>query len=97
MTFHLHVRYKYSAINGFTICYFFSYHPRDASMNSETFHYKRGVNQTFPQATHIVEPAKFPKQEWMYKVDKEVIPVVIQCVIEDEGEKVMHVSISKVH
>ena len=68
---------------------FFSCHQHDASMNSEMFHYKRGANQTFSQTTHIVQ--------WVYNADKKVIPVVIQCVVEDKGEKVMHVSISKVH
>ena len=32
-------------------------------MNSETFRYKRGANQTFCQSTHLVEPAKFPEEE----------------------------------
>ena len=41
----------------------FRYHPRDPSMNSETYHYKRGANQTFSQSTHILDPSKFPEEE----------------------------------
>ncbi|XP_064601984.1 E3 ubiquitin-protein ligase MGRN1-like isoform X2 [Liolophura sinensis] len=65
------------------------YHPRDASMNSETFHYKRGANQVFNQSTHIVVPQRFPEEDWQYSVDKDLIPVVIQCVVEEE-ENVGH-------
>ncbi|CAE1165052.1 E3 ubiquitin-protein ligase MGRN1,Probable E3 ubiquitin-protein ligase MGRN1,E3 ubiquitin ligase Rnf157,E3 ubiquitin ligase RNF157 [Acanthosepion pharaonis] len=60
------------------------YHPRAASMNSETYHYKRGANQVFSQSTHVVDPSKFPEEDWQYNPDKEVIPVVIQCIVEEE-------------
>ncbi|CAI9735227.1 E3 ubiquitin-protein ligase MGRN1-like [Octopus vulgaris] len=60
------------------------YHPRDASMNSETYHYKRGANQVFCQSTHVIDPSKFSEEEWQYNPDKEVIPVVIQCIVEEE-------------
>lgn len=66
------------------------YHPRDSSMNSETYHYKRGANQTFSQSTHIIEPLKFAEDEWLYNADKEMMPVVIQCVVEDEVEHIGH-------
>ncbi|KAK2151839.1 hypothetical protein LSH36_349g03001 [Paralvinella palmiformis] len=60
------------------------YRPRDPLMNSETFHYKRGANQTFCQSTHVIEPQKFSDEEWQYNSDKDVIPIVIQCVVEEE-------------
>jgi len=63
-----------------------TYNPKDASMNSETYHYKRGANQTFSQTTHILDPSKFSEEEWQYNPDKEVIPVVIHCIVEDEPE-----------
>lgn len=62
------------------------YNPKNAAMNSETYHYKRGANQTFSQSTHIIDPSKFSEEEWQYNPDKDVIPVVIHCVVEDEPE-----------
>lgn len=32
-------------------------------MNSDTFHYKRGANQTFSQPTHLVDPNQFGEDE----------------------------------
>ena len=48
---------------GSALCCVFRYHPRDPSMNSETFRYKRGANQTFNQATHIIDPSLYPEEE----------------------------------
>jgi len=67
-----------------------TYNPKDATMNSETYHYKRGANQTFSQTTHIIDPSKFSEEEWQYNPDKEMIPVVIHCVVEDEPEHSGH-------
>ncbi|XP_013395504.1 E3 ubiquitin-protein ligase MGRN1 isoform X2 [Lingula anatina] len=60
------------------------YYPRDPSMNSETFHYKRGANQVFSQSTHIIQPSAFPEEDWQYVPEKDIIPIVIHCVVEDE-------------
>lgn len=60
------------------------YRPRDPSMNSETFHYKRGANQVFSQPTHIIDPNKYLDDEWLFDPVKETIPVVIHCVVEDD-------------
>lgn len=60
------------------------YHPKDKTMNSETFHYKRGTNQLFSQASHVIEPGKFQDDEWHYSPSKEIIPIVIQCNVEEE-------------
>lgn len=66
------------------------YIPRDPSMTSETFHYKRGANQQFSQSTHIFDPSKYPEEDWQYNPDKEVFPIVIQCNVEDDQESVGH-------
>ena len=47
-------------INGESLC---RYHPADPTMNSETFHYKRGANQVFCQPTHVIDPSKFPDED----------------------------------
>jgi hypothetical protein len=65
------------------------YHPRDPEMNSDTFHYKRGANQTFSQPTHLLDPNQFSEDEWKYSPETDVIPVVIQCVVE-EADQVGH-------
>jgi len=60
------------------------YRPRDPGMNSETFHYKRGANQVFSQPTHFIDPSQFTEDEWQYDIDKDIIPIVIHCVVEEE-------------
>jgi len=60
------------------------YHSKEKKMISDTYHYKKGANQTFSQTSHVINPSKFPEEEWQYNPDKEVIPIVIQCVVEDE-------------
>ncbi|XP_060582699.1 E3 ubiquitin-protein ligase MGRN1-like isoform X2 [Ruditapes philippinarum] len=66
-----------------------SYHPRDPSTASETFHYKRGASQLFQQSSYIIDPSRFTDEELQYTADKEEIPVVIQCIAEDD-ENSMH-------
>nr|KAG5703182.1 hypothetical protein BaRGS_027347 [Batillaria attramentaria] len=53
-------------------------------MSSEPFHYKRGVGQVFSQPAHIIDPSKFPEEEWMFSLDKEIYPIVIHCAVEEE-------------
>ncbi|CAH1135070.1 unnamed protein product [Ceutorhynchus assimilis] len=60
------------------------YTPKDPSLSSETFRYKKGANQQFCQPTHVFNPAKFSDEELQYDVDREIIPIAIQCVA-DEG------------
>ncbi|KAB7505592.1 RING finger protein [Armadillidium nasatum] len=62
------------------------YTPRDPSMNSETYHYKRGANQQFSQVCHIFDPSQYPEESLLYSFDREVIPIVIYCLAE-EGEE----------
>ncbi|KAK3087412.1 hypothetical protein FSP39_005565 [Pinctada imbricata] len=57
-------------------------------MNSETFRYKRGTNQLFSQSTHILDPWKYPEEDWQFDPGKETVPIVISCVVEDEEHPV---------
>lgn len=67
----------------------FRYHPRDPSMNSETYHYKRGANQTFSQSTHILDPSKFPEEEvW-------IICCILRVVIIPQYVSIRHGGVSK--
>ncbi|XP_067670967.1 E3 ubiquitin-protein ligase MGRN1-like [Haliotis asinina] len=61
-----------------------SYHPKDPALSSQTYHYKKGAGQIFSQADHIIDPSKFSDEEWVFGVDKDAIPVVIQCTAEEE-------------
>ncbi|ESO93403.1 hypothetical protein LOTGIDRAFT_93698, partial [Lottia gigantea] len=60
------------------------YHPKDPNMTSDVFHCKRGTGLVFSQPTHFIRPNRFTLDEWMYNPDKEIIPVVIQCIVEEE-------------
>lgn len=62
-----------------------SYTPRDPSMNSETYHYKRGANQQFSQVCHVFDPSQYTEENLLYNFDREVMPIVIFCIAE-EGE-----------
>lgn len=48
------------------------YIPRDSSMNSETYHYKKGANQLFSQTSHIFDPTLYTEEDLMYNADREV-------------------------
>lgn len=62
-----------------------SYQSREPSLNSDTFHYKRGAGQLFQQSSYMIDPSKlFSDEELQYNQDKDEIPVVIQCIAEDE-------------
>ena len=67
-------------------CFHSSYTPRDASMNSETYHYKRGANQQFCQVSHVFDPSQYLEEELTYNPDRDVIPIAIHCVAEEGGD-----------
>lgn len=69
------------------------YHPRDPSMSSETFHYKRGAGQSFNQPTHLLDPSRFSDEEWQYTFEKELYPIAFYCVVEEE-EHIGHAHIT---
>ncbi|XP_076459581.1 E3 ubiquitin-protein ligase MGRN1-like isoform X2 [Babylonia areolata] len=60
------------------------YHSKHGSQSSEVYHYKRGVAQVFSQPGHLIDPSKFPEEEWQYSVEKEIYPIVIHCMVEEE-------------
>lgn len=60
-----------------------TYVPRDPSMTSETFHYKRGANQQFCQMTHMFDPSGYPEEDLQYDIDRDIIPIAIHCVVEE--------------
>lgn len=61
-----------------------TYIPRDSSISSETFRFKRGVNQVFSAPSHVFNPALFSEDDLSYNSEKDTFPVVIHCVV-DEG------------
>ncbi|XP_012551644.2 E3 ubiquitin-protein ligase MGRN1 isoform X2 [Bombyx mori] len=61
------------------------YYPRDPTMSSQTYHYKKGANQQFCQISHVFDPSKYSEEDLLYNADKELIPIAIYCVV-DEGQ-----------
>lgn len=64
-----------------------SYIPRDSSLLSETFHFKRGVGQVFSAPSHVFNPALFSEEDLSYSCEKDTFPVVIHCVVEEGAEE----------
>jgi hypothetical protein len=63
-----------------------TYTPIANGIKSETFYFKRGVNQVFSQPSHIFQPGIFKDEELLFRYNEEnvpVIPVAIQCVALD--------------
>ncbi|XP_011160665.1 E3 ubiquitin ligase Rnf157 isoform X1 [Solenopsis invicta] len=75
-----------------------TYIPRDPSMNSETYHYKKGANQLFSQTSHIFDPTLYTEEDLMYNADREIIPIAIHCVAEEGSDdlKQSHTTIAVV-
>lgn len=73
------------------------YSPRDPTMNSETYQYKKGANQQFSQISHVFDPSFYTEDELNYNMDKEIMPIVIQCVAEEgEDPKQSHITMAVV-
>ncbi|XP_034946247.1 E3 ubiquitin ligase Rnf157 [Chelonus insularis] len=64
-----------------------SYIPRDSSMSSETYHYKKGANQQFIQTSHVFDPSLYNEEDLLYNTDKEIIPIAIHCVAEEGSDE----------
>ncbi|XP_019877959.2 probable E3 ubiquitin-protein ligase MGRN1 [Aethina tumida] len=64
-----------------------TYVSRDPSITSETFHFMRGANQQFSQPNHVFNPSKYPDEDLLYDVDREVIPIAIHCVAEEGADE----------
>lgn len=74
-----------------------TYTPRDPSLASETYHYKKGANQQFCQMSHIFDPSGYSEDELLYDVDREIIPIAIHVVAEGpEDLKQSHTTIATV-
>eukprot|EP00058_Branchiostoma_floridae_P021670 XP_002607160.1 hypothetical protein BRAFLDRAFT_118649 [Branchiostoma floridae] len=68
-------------INGLAV-----YTSNDPTLTSETVHYKRGASQTFSLPSHVLDPGMWNMDDFSYDADKQVIPMVIQCCVEEEEE-----------
>ncbi|XP_026472717.1 E3 ubiquitin-protein ligase MGRN1 [Ctenocephalides felis] len=64
-----------------------TYTSQDVSLNSETYHYKRGSSQQFSQPLHVFEPSKYSDDELSYNADREIMPIVIHCLAEEGGDE----------
>lgn len=64
-----------------------TYITRDPSMNSETYHYKKGANQLFSQTSHVFDPSHYSEENLMYNADLEVIPIAIHCIAEEGSDE----------
>lgn len=56
------------------------YHPKDEKLTSEIYYYKRGTNQQFVQTEHVFDPVPYSDDDLFFNIDKDVIPVAIQCI-----------------
>ncbi|XP_062858829.1 E3 ubiquitin ligase RNF157 isoform X2 [Trichomycterus rosablanca] len=65
------------------------YLPQDTALKSETVHFKRGVCQQFFLPSHSVNLSEWSDEELLFDMDKEVFPMVIQAVV-DEDEHFRH-------
>ncbi|KAM9004729.1 E3 ubiquitin ligase RNF157 isoform X2 [Sarcophilus harrisii] len=61
-----------------------SYIPKDTSLQSETVYYKRGVCQQFCLPSHAVDPSEWAEEELGFDLDREVYPMVVHAVVDEE-------------
>jgi Zinc finger, C3HC4 type (RING finger) len=67
------------------------YSPKDSSTTSEVFNYEKGANQTFSQPLHIFQASQFNDEDMLYNAEKEIHPIVIHYVVdENNGDGMMH-------
>ncbi|XP_033107990.1 probable E3 ubiquitin-protein ligase MGRN1 [Anneissia japonica] len=63
------------------------YQPKEGlGIRSETFQYQKGANQLFKQPAFIINPGRFTEADFNFDPLKDLIPVVIQCCV-DEGDE----------
>ncbi|XP_069066582.1 E3 ubiquitin-protein ligase MGRN1 isoform X1 [Pleurodeles waltl] len=63
------------------------YSTKNPAMQSETVHYKRGVNQQFSLPAFKIDFTEWKDDELNYDLDRGVFPIVIQAIV-DEGDEV---------
>ncbi|XP_021960253.1 E3 ubiquitin-protein ligase MGRN1 isoform X2 [Folsomia candida] len=56
------------------------YRPKHPKMCSEPIKFKAGSNQVYINSEHVFHPAEFPEQDLLFDSEKELYPVVIQCI-----------------
>ncbi|ALC49800.1 CG9941 [Drosophila busckii] len=62
--------------------------PREGlTLTSDTYHYEKGINQSFSQPGHIFNPQLIPEDELIYNSGREQYPVAIHCVIEEGNDE----------
>ncbi|XP_053707466.1 E3 ubiquitin-protein ligase MGRN1b isoform X4 [Synchiropus splendidus] len=61
------------------------YSPKEASLASETVHYKRGVNQQFSMPSFKIDFSEWKEEDLNFDLDRGMFPMVIQAVV-DEGD-----------
>lgn len=75
------------------------YNPKDPSMTSDTYYYKRGTNIQFSQPSHVFDPSCYSDDELQYNTEKDIIPIAIHCVAQegsDAEQRQSHTSIAVV-
>lgn len=65
----------------------YSYRSKYPKMSSEPIKFKAGANQVYTNSEHVFHPLDFPEQDLQFDFDREMYPVVIQCVaLEGDGK-----------
>ncbi|XP_013930642.1 PREDICTED: E3 ubiquitin-protein ligase MGRN1 isoform X2 [Thamnophis sirtalis] len=67
------------------------YSTKNPSLQSETVHYKRGVNQQFSLPSFKIDFSSWKDEELNFDLDRGIFPVVIQATV-DEGDVVVEVT-----
>ncbi|XP_040185992.1 E3 ubiquitin ligase RNF157 isoform X2 [Rana temporaria] len=61
-----------------------SYIPKASNLQSETVYFKKGVSQQFCLPSHNVDPSEWREEELTFDLDREVYPMVVHAVVEEE-------------
>ncbi|XP_073462261.1 E3 ubiquitin ligase RNF157 isoform X2 [Aquarana catesbeiana] len=61
-----------------------SYIPKASNLQSETVYFKKGVSQQFCLPSHTVDPSEWRDEELTFDLDREVYPMVVHAVVEEE-------------
>ncbi|ODN05775.1 hypothetical protein Ocin01_00874 [Orchesella cincta] len=64
------------------------YRPRDPKLSAEPIRFKAGANQVYTNSLHTINPSQFPDTDLQYDCEKEMFPIVVQCVSLDDGSDI---------
>ncbi|XKL65847.1 hypothetical protein PGB90_009267 [Kerria lacca] len=67
-------------------CSGITYYSKDEKLTSDLYYYKRGCNQQFVQSDHIFDPSLYSDEDLFYNIEKDTIPVAIQCIALEGSE-----------